>query len=81
MLKEVYVSKPSSIAAGVKIPLNILQSLVALPTEIIKLRVDYSSASQNLLTSQKKELDALRELLDAQRKLRETSAATNSPAN
>jgi hypothetical protein len=68
-LKEVYVSKPSSIAATVKVPLSILQSIVALPTDLVQLKLNYSSADKNLLESQKAEIDAMRGLLEAQRNL------------
>jgi hypothetical protein len=68
ILKEVYVSKPSSIQAGVKVPLTVLQSVIALPTDLIQLKLNYSTADKNLADAQKNELDAMRGLLDAQRK-------------
>ena len=74
-LKEVSINKPSSVLAGVKIPLRILQAIVALPTELIQLKFNYSSTNEALLKSQAAELKALKDILEAQRAL--ASARTN----
>ena len=66
ILKEVYVSKPSAIAAATKVPLSILQSVAALPTDLIQLKVNYNSAAKNLADSERAELDSMRALLAAQ---------------
>lgn len=74
-LKEISLNKPSSVLAGVKLPLTIIKSIVALPTDLLQLRVNYSSTNHALRKSQAEEIKALKEILDAQRAL--ASARTN----
>jgi hypothetical protein len=78
VLKEVYVDKPSTALAVTKVPLTILQSIVALPTDLIQLKLNYSSTNKSLVESQKNEITAMQQLLEAQRKLLEYQM-TNTP--
>ena len=79
-LKEVFVDKPSTALATVKVPLTILQSIVALPTDLIQLKFNYSSNNQKLLDSQKTELASMQALLEAQRKFLEFQATNSASA-
>lgn len=73
-IKEVYFSKPSELSAAVKIPLGILQSIVALPADLIQLKINYHSQNKALIESQQKEIEALRTLLKSQKDLAEAQA-------
>ena len=78
-LKEVYVEKPSTALATVKVPLTILQAVVALPTDLIQLKLNYSSTNESLLKSQQAEIEAMQALLEAQRNLLARTNQNPSP--
>ncbi len=73
------VSRPSQLAALAGLPVDILKALISVPTEFIKLRVDYSSQAAALTSAQTKELTSLKELLDAQKALEDAKVPPSNP--
>jgi hypothetical protein len=62
--KEFSTSRASEIAALLKIPVNVAKALISVPTEFIKLRIDYSSEDTKLLKAQIDRLQAAQDLKD-----------------
>ena len=50
--------------APLLIQADIVKSVVSIPGELIKLKVDYSTANKGLLEAQKNELDAKQKLIE-----------------
>lgn len=50
MLTDYSVTRPSELAAGASIPVDIVNKIMTIPTSILKLRLDYSTAETNLAT-------------------------------
>lgn len=65
-LVQVASSKPSELLEAAKIPYYIATSVATIPTNILQLKVDYSSANQNLLNQQSNTLAAYENLIKAQ---------------
>ncbi|MCP5007110.1 MAG: hypothetical protein GY941_24675 [Planctomycetes bacterium] len=63
MLVKADTNRPSQAMGIVSIPLDILKRVVALPTELIQLKIDYSSKQAALLENQKKVVEAQEALL------------------
>jgi hypothetical protein len=72
--KEFTTGRASEIAALLKIPVNIAKALISVPTDLIKLRVDYSSEDTKLLKSQLDLLKASQELKDKLKELNDAKA-------
>jgi hypothetical protein len=79
-LVEVGVSKPSEALEGVKIPLTIVKSIVALPTDLIQLKINLANSNNNLINAQAGQFTALSNYLVAQNLLEQLRKATNPPA-
>jgi hypothetical protein len=79
-LSEVYVSKPSEALELARTPIKIVQAVASIPTNLIQLKFDVSSARTKLLTQQSNEIAATMALIEAQRKLLELQQknATNT---
>lgn len=58
MLVKRTINRPSSLAECLKIPLQILQEIISLPTELIQLKIDYSSKQEELINAQRKIIEA-----------------------
>jgi len=69
------VKRPSELVGCLSIPLDIVSAILALPTELIQLKVDYSSKNEELLKSQKNLFDAQKALEDAQEALEDARKA------
>jgi hypothetical protein len=69
VLSSVEFDKPSEVLAVAEFPLEIVKSVVSLPTELIQLKFNYSSENKKLLESQKAEVDTLKALLESQEAL------------
>lgn len=41
-------NKPSEVLEVVRLPVKILKAVISIPTELIKLRIDYSTEQKNL---------------------------------
>lgn len=80
VLTKLDITKPSETIAAIQIPIDIVKSIVSIPGEIFKLRLDYSTASKQVLDAQKNELQAKQDLIDKQRELLERKQR-NGPAN
>jgi hypothetical protein len=48
MLTDYSVTRPSELAAGASIPVDIVNKIMTIPTSILKLRLDYSTAETSL---------------------------------
>lgn len=77
-LVDVSVDKPSQVLAGVKVPLEIAKSVVALPTDLIQLKINIASSNNALLAAQTAQLTALSNQLVAERALDQLRRATNA---
>jgi len=73
ILKQVTIKKPSGALELVSIPIEIIQAFVALPGELVQLKINLSSKDKNLYEAQKMELAAKQQLLDYQKELQEES--------
>ena len=78
-LKEVYLQKPSQLLAAVDIPLSILRSVAAIPTDLVQFRFNLATTNAALYRSQATEITNLLALIDAQRALILKLSATNHP--
>ena len=74
---EVMLNKPSQALALSAFPLNVARALVSLPTNLIQLKIDYSSKSSELLKAKDAQITNLIHLLETQKKF-EAFQATNS---
>lgn len=71
LLTRLDTKRPSEVHSIVQVPLNILREIIALPTDLIQLKLDYSSKDTSLLESQKKNVEAqeaLRKAVDERKK-------------
>jgi hypothetical protein len=66
VLTEFHGENPSIAVETVKVPLNITKALVALPTEILKLKLDYSSKAKELAAKEAEYLEAEKALKKTQ---------------
>lgn len=64
ILTDYHAEHPSTTLEIVKVPLNISQALVNLPTEILQLKIDYSSKAQALVEQQAKYQDSLKAIAE-----------------
>jgi hypothetical protein len=76
---EVTLNKPSQALALSAFPLTVARSLVSLPTNLIQLRIDYSSRQTELIKAKDAQITNLIHLLETQRRF-ESFQATNSTA-
>ena len=82
VLTKFDINKPSESIAAIQIPIDIAKSIISIPGEILKLRLDYSTASKQVLDAQKNELQAKQDLIDKQRELLEQNQDQNGePSN
>lgn len=75
-LKQVDINKPSEALAIVSLPVDILMAIVAIPAELIQLKIDTTNrdkdlveANKNLIASQQLLLETQQKLLKKQREL------------
>lgn len=80
MLTKWDVDRPSELYAIIQIPLNILKDVIALPTQLIQLKLDYSSKDVELLKSEKAQVEAAAALKKALESSSGTTSGTNSTA-
>lgn len=80
MLTKWDVDRPSELYAIIQIPLNILKDVIALPTQLIQLKLDYSSKDVDLLKSEKAQVEAAAALKKAVESSSGTTSGTNSTA-
>lgn len=80
MLTKWDVDRPSELYAIIQIPLNILKDVIALPTQLIQLKLDYSSKDVDLLKSEKAQVEAAAALKKAVESSPGTTSGTNSTA-
>jgi len=66
------IDRPSEVVGCLDIPLNIVRSIVRLPTELIQLRVNYDTKQEELVKAQTKLIEALKAKRDAERTLNES---------
>ena len=71
LLTSFNVEKPSEILAGLNILPNIIKAMLALPTEMIQLKIDYSKKYTEMINQQKEELKAKQALLEELQQERE----------
>jgi hypothetical protein len=64
ILTQLEISKPSEVLGFVDIPLNVIKAIVALPTELIQVKIDTSKMNQGLLAQQLAEIRARDALID-----------------
>ncbi|GAA6157790.1 hypothetical protein NBRC116588_32630 [Pyruvatibacter sp. HU-CL02332] len=60
------VEKPSTALAAASLPLDVMRAIIKVPTELIQLRVNYATESNNAVDQQVRLLEAQKKLLDAQ---------------
>ncbi|MGA2865724.1 MAG: hypothetical protein ABSF95_14720 [Verrucomicrobiota bacterium] len=66
---EVTLNKPSQVAAASSFPLMVARSLVSLPTNLLQLKIDYSSSKSKLLEAQNAQVTNLIRQIEAERQL------------
>ena len=69
VLKQIQVDKPSQAVKLLRIPLDIASAVIAIPAEIIQLKIDTTSDTDKLHDARTKELDAKIKLLEKEREL------------
>jgi hypothetical protein len=82
ILTEVHIEKPSEALAFMEIPLAIAKAVTSVPTELLQLKIDYSSKEKDLAEAEKARLDAMRSLIEDRQKNKKTSTdggADNNP--
>lgn len=77
MLNKLVLDKPSEALAVANIPFNILTKIIALPSELIQLKIDTSTKQKELLDAQKALIEAQQSLIEAVEKARADLAANN----
>ena len=65
MPTEIQLEKPSEALAFFEIPLTAVKTLALLPTELLQVKINYSSKEKELAAARKAELEAKKALLDA----------------
>lgn len=80
VLESIQVSKPSELLASAHIPLDIVKSITSIPSEIIQLKIDYSSKNEKLYEAQKKEIDAKNALIETMKKENEPTSKSSGGA-
>jgi hypothetical protein len=78
-LQDVTIDKGSELAGFVGIPLQIAQSIVALPTNIIQVRINQTNSRNQLIAAQTQLIQAEKQLLE-QQKLLDAEQAKAPPA-
>jgi hypothetical protein len=78
---EVTLNKPSQALAASTLPLNLARSLISLPTNLVQLKIDYSSSHDNLVRAQGAQITNLMNLLVLERQFREFQATNNPTTN
>lgn len=79
MLTKWDVDRPSELYAAIQIPLNILKDIIALPAQLIQLKIDYSSKDSELLKSEKNRVEAASALNEAiESSSKKASGSTNT---
>lgn len=71
--------QPSELVGVASIPIEVLKAFVSVPTELIKLRVDYDSQANAALEAKVKEQETRLLLLKAQRELDAANTSTTTP--
>lgn len=74
MLTKLVLDKPSQALAIAEIPFNVLSAIVAIPAEIVQLKIDTSSQNKDLLDAQKDLIEAQQSLLEAVQKAKSENA-------
>jgi hypothetical protein len=82
LLAQLEINKPSEALGFVEIPLAIAKAIVALPGELIKLKIDTTKGKTDLLTQQKQQIEAeqLLQKLRDQVRTAQTGAGTAADA-
>ncbi|WP_207460473.1 hypothetical protein [Azospirillum sp. SYSU D00513] len=75
------VTQPSELLGVASIPVDILKALVSVPTELVRLRVNYDSEANAIIEQRIKEQEQSLTLLKAQRDLEAARAASAPPAS
>lgn len=81
MLTSWTASRPSELLEVVRLPVKLLKSVISVPAEIIKLRVDYSSQTESLSAAYAKQLAAEQQLKKLQECIRQLEASESSDAS
>lgn len=71
LLKQVDITKPSEALEIVSLPVEILKAIVAIPAELIQLKIDTTNKEKTLLDAQSSHIETQLKLLEAQEKLLE----------
>lgn len=79
MLTKLDVQRPSEVHAAIQIPLTIARELIALPTDLIQLKIDHSTKDASLVNAQSAILEAEKKKLDAEEALRKTRETLSQP--
>src|SRR3546814_3040445 len=69
-LKQVDISKPSEVLEIVSLPVEILKAIVAIPAELIQLKIDTTNQEKNLIDAQKAHIETPLKLIEEQELLR-----------
>ena len=81
MIKQFDVTRPSSALAVAELPLALLRALIAIPTELIQLKIDTSGKNKALYEAQREEIEAQEVLIRKLEELRrqEDSKTSQEP--
>lgn len=78
VLKNVVVDKPSELAAFVEIPLRIVEVAVAIPAQVVKVRINNTNNRAAIIATQQRLLDVQTKRKDLEEQLREKLERTAS---
>jgi hypothetical protein len=71
LLKKVTLNKPSEVRGAVSLPIEIGKALVAIPAELIQLKINRAEDEQTLLAAEKRRLAAEEQLQALRRELQQ----------
>lgn len=77
---KIDIERPSEIHAFLQLPLQVIRDIIAVPTDLIKLKVDYSTQETQLLKQQASQVEAedkLRKTIEDVQKARSESQSQN----
>jgi len=77
VLRDIYIEKPSEALEFVEIPLRVVQAIVKVPAEILKVRIAATDNQKKLIDAQKELILNQRAAIEAAKTLRSSGAAVD----
>ncbi len=81
MIKQFDIKHPSGALAVAQLPIDVLNALIAIPAELVQLRIDTSGRNKKLYDAQKAEIEAQRQLIEKLEELHKEKENPSGPLN